>query len=533
MEQNVLDRAIAAVAPSWAADRMKARVQLSALAALPSISAVAEENSPGGPTTPANRWWRPRPRDARSDTLRQLPDQRAQSRELSRTSPIAAGAINTNIDRVVGTGLALSAQPNLKVLGWDPERALEWKAHTQNEFSLWADSTESDIEGSLTFYQQQGLLLRAVLESGDAFTLLPDGERTSTQPYALRIQLMEADRVGNPAGQLDSPSMAGGVLFGKGGAPEKFFLYDQHPGNYLPGRGKSPHSGQWVERLGRSGRRRMLHHFRKLRPGMPRGMPYLAPIIDCIKQIARYSEAEIMSAVLTSYLTVFIETPSGNAAPVFDGTSPGAGAPGQEIGLGMGAVVGLAPGEKPSFVNPGRPNPNFEPFILAVIKQMGMALGIPYELLIKQFNSSFSASKAALLDAWVYFRSVRTWLALSFCQAVYETWLAEAVAIGRVPAPGFFSDPLIRWAYSRAAWPGDSMGSINPKDEVAAYSAAIDARLMTRERAEWELWGTDWNDTYEQKLSEHTRLKADGMLPVPKAGAAAPADAAPSKEAQA
>ena len=127
-----------------------------------------------------------------------------------------------------------------------------------------------------------------------------------------------------------------------------------------------------------------------------------------------------------------------------------------------------------------------------------------------------------MLDAWIHFRVERAWLSLSLCQPVYETWMAEAVFLGRIQAPGFFSDPLLRWAYTRAAWPGDSMGSINPKDEVAAYTAAIDARLMTRERAEWELGGTDWNETFDQKLAEHKRLAANGLLPIPKAGAAAP-----------
>jgi hypothetical protein len=45
---------------------------------------------------------------------------------------------------------------------------------------------------------------------------------------------------------------------------------------------------------------------------------------------------------------------------------------------------------------------------------------------------------------------------------------------------------------------------------------------MTRERAEWELGGTDWNATFDQKLAEHQRLDKAGLLPVPKAGAAAP-----------
>lgn len=532
MKLNPLDRAIAAVAPAWAAQRLHARARIAAVAALPDIdatgamSALSGSDGSGTAASPARRWWSPAPRDAHADTLPHLSSQRGASRELARTSPIAVGAINTNIDRVVGTGLALNAMPNMDVLGWSAQQTLEWKAHVEREFSLWADSAESDIEQTLNFYQQQALVLRGTLESGDLFTLMPDGERTATQPYALRLQLLEADRVGNPLGQIDTATIAGGIRLNRHGAPEACHVYDRHPGSRLAGSAASLYAGQWYDFTGsRSRRRRVLHHLRKLRPGMPRGVPYLAPVIDCIKQIARYTDAEIMAAVITAYLTVFIETPTGNAAPVFDGSA--AVQADQDVALGMGSVVGLAPGEKPHMINPGRPNPNFEPFILAVIKQMGMALGLPYELLVKQFNSSYSASKAALLDAWVYFRSVRFWLALSFCQPVYETWLTEAVAIGRVAAPGFFADPLLRWAYTRAAWPGDSMGSINPKDEVAAYTAAIDARLMTRERAEWELFGSSWSDTYVQKLTEFQRLSADGMLPTPKAGAAAPAPTTP------
>ena len=51
------------------------------------------------------------------------------------------------------------------------------------------------------------------------------------------------------------------------------------------------------------------------------------------------------------------------------------------------------------------------------------------------------------------------------------------------------------------------MGSINPKDEVAAYTAAIDARLMTRERAEWELGGTDWNATFKLHAPQQTTVQ--------------------------
>jgi lambda family phage portal protein len=407
------------------------------------------------------------------------------------------------------------------VLGWTPEQAREWKRNVQAEFSLWADSTECDQAATQNFYELQYMLLGCVLESGDAFTLLPSAAPTSSQPHTLRVQIVEADRIGNPLGRADTPTEAGGIRFADG-KPVAAHIYNQHPGSGLVG---TASAGEWTTFTGRSGRRRLLHHLRKHRPDQPRGVPYITPIVDLIKQLGDYADAEVKAAVVSAYFTVFLTRKEGESGGLLDAGDPIPGsspAPDAPVAMGPAAVVELNPGEDATLANPSRPNPNFEGFVAAVMRQIGMALGIPSELLMKQFNASYSASKAALLDAWVYFRSVRTWLARSFCQPVYETWLAEAVAAGRISAPGFFTDPLRRWAYCQASWPGDSMGSINPKDEVAAYTSAIDARLISRERAEWELFGSDWGDTFGQKLAENELLKANDMLPVPKAGAAAP-----------
>lgn len=518
--KNLIDKALLQISPTWALERLKSRMQAQVLLGVEDapICGFRASGDDSGYQRNSTRWWNPRANDARIDTLHKLPMQRGQSRELSRTSPIAVGAINTNVDRVVGTGLALSAQPNRITLKWTPEQTEAWKQQVQAEFSLFADSTESDICNTLNFFEQQALVLRSTLESGDCFTLLPDIQATLTNPYKLRIQVIEADRVGNPSGTIDAPMISGGVRTNNLGAPEAYFVYDQHPGGNLFGGGFL--KGAWVSAVGESGRKRMLHHFRKLRPGMPRGVPYLAPIVGIIKQLARYTDAEIAAAVISAYFTVFIESSDGNPAPIFAGAETAQQS--DDIQLGQGAVIGLAKGEKATFADPSRPNVNFDPFTIAMLRQVGMALSIPHELLMKQFNASYSASKAALLDAWIYFRTVRVWLARSFCQPVYEAWLTEAIAIGRIDAPGFFADPLLRWAYTRAEWHGDSMGSISPKDEVAAYTAAVDARLMTRERAEWELFGSDFNQTFDVKKSEQNKLRDADLLPVPKAGAAAP-----------
>lgn len=524
MRQNIIDRAIAHFAPVHAAKRLHARAQIGVFDAL--AGGAMGTGTPGGASSaggPFGRWmsWA-MGRDAQADIMPTLTLDRAESRNLARYSPIAGGAININVDRVVGTGLALVATPMQAVLGWSDEQALGWKQRVQAEFSLWADDAGAcDFYAQQTFYDLQALVLRSTLESGDAFTILPDVPRTQMQPYALRLQVLEADRVGNENGGMDSLEVSGGIRMNAAGRPVSAFVYDRHPGaQFLPGNGQM-WAGTWYDFVGASGRRRLLPHLRKLRPGQMRGVPYLAPIIEILKQLQRYSEAEIKAAVVSALFTVFVKTPSGNLPPVFDGQAPAPTLNDDSITMGNGAVVGLAQGEEIQFADPSRPNPNFEAFIDACMTQIGMVLGPPAKVLLKKHDGSYTAARAAFLDAWVYFRGVRHWLAGSFCQPSYETWLAEAVAIGRIAAPGFFTDPLMRWAYTRADWRGDSMGSINPKDEVAAYSAAIDARLTTRERAEWELFGTDFDATLSRKASEEQRLKDAQILPVPKAGAAA------------
>ena len=536
---NLFDRALRTVAPGMAASRELGRQRLRALDAIAAISAdgitgataSADGYGDDGGSPDSSRWaWKRAPRDARSDTLSRLPTQRGNSRYLAQFTSIGVGAIRTNVDRVVGTGLALSASPAASILGWSAEQAAEFKQSAQAEFSLFADSPECDLAGRQNFYELQATLLWGVLSSGDMFTLLPEVTQAASgaMPYKLRLQLIEADRCGNPQGASDTAAVGGGIKF-EAGRPTAAYIYDTHPGAAYSAASSSHRTGKWIEFVGKkSGRRRLLHHLRSPRPDQPRGVPYLTPVIDDIKRISDYADAEIKAALVSALYTVFVETPSGDPS-VIHGTAGGSGdAATDEINLAPGAVIGLAGGEKISIANPGRPNPNFQGFMESVSGLVGMGLGLPRELLLKQFNASYSASKAALLDAWIYFRSVRTWLARSFCQPVYETWMAEAVMLGRIQAPGFFADPLLRWAYTRANWPGDSMGSINPKDEVAAYSAAVDARFCSRERAEWELFGTDWNETFAAKKAEQDMLKAADLLPVPKAGAAAAPTTSPA-----
>ena len=262
-----------------------------------------------------------------------------------------------------------------------------------------------------------------------------------------------------------------------------------------------------------SGRRNVIHIMNRERIDQRRGVPFLAPVIEALKQLGRYTDAELTAAVVSGLFAVFIEM--GSEEDGMEG-AVGSNVPDEDriddedettLEMAPGAINYLQPGEKASATSPGRPNANFAGFVEAVCGQIGAALEIPYELLMKHFGASYSASKGALEEAWKMFKMYRAWMATDFCQVIYEEWLAEAVAKGRVNAPGFFSDPLYRKAYSKAEWNGPARGILDPVKEVTAAEKRVKNGFSTRQSETMEMTGSDFYANAEQLKQEEEKLR--------------------------
>lgn len=505
VRENVVDRVVRYFNPVKANLRFQARVRASMLSAFSPgyVGASRSDRSMSG--------WQTTQGSPDSDTLSDLQTLRDRSRWLVRNSPLGAGAVNTTVTNVVGGGLKLQARIDRTFLRLSDDQADVWEQQVEREFRLW--SKYCDAQRVLQFGGMQELAFRSSLESGDVFVVLPYVPNRLS-PYGLSLQLIEADRVTNPDYKPDSRQCAGGIERDPFGAAITYYIQDQHPGEVYTGGS----SAKWkpVRAYGdASGRRQVLHLYKMLRPGQSRGVPFLAPVIKELKQISRYTDAELMAAVISGFLTVFVTSESGDIP--LGGMTPteetGASSADSDIKLGNGAVVGLAPGEQVTSVNPSRPNAQFDPFFMAIARQIGLSLEIPYEVLIKHFTASYSAARAAMLEAWKFFLGRRAWLAGSLCQPVYEAWLEEAIANDRIAAPGFFSDPLMREAYCGAEWVGPTKGMINEKDEVEAAILRMGARLTTLDRETAELTGGDWEANVRQQQKEQRVLEKAGLLP--------------------
>ena len=432
------------------------------------------------------------------------------------------------------------------MLGLSEEQAAVWGRRTQAEFALWANRKDScDATGVNNFYGLQQLAALSWPMSGDVFSVIKREAPTARNPYSLRLYMLEADRVRTPdlttggsiatsvlmhgltTRKLDNGNVIhDGVEVDHGGKIVAYHIANSHPYELST----EPTEFVRVQAYGdKTGLPNVLHIMDTERPEQYRGVPYLAQAIEPLLQMRRYTEAEITAAVVQSFFTAFVKTEAGADNMPFnevggEGVENVSSDP-NEYEIGPGMVNIMEPGEDITFGSPTHPNTGFDKFMRSLCEQVGAALEIPADLLLMSFNSSYSASRAALLEAWKGFKMRREWLTDDFCRPVYEVWLAEAVARGRISAPGFFTDPIIRQAWLGSEWIGPSQGQLDPTKEVAAAVSAINNGLTTREAEAVKLNGSQFSANADKLAVENEQLRrANGGNA---AGAASPQEPPP------
>lgn len=514
---NLVDKMLRYVAPRSALERVRSRMAFANLEEHGFITSGSSKRSMRG--------WNPPSTTADQDIIPKLEKLRASSRDLYMNTPLATGALRRTKTNSIGFGLRLQCRIDRELLGLSDEEADAWERRTEREFLTWANSVECDAARTLAFPQLIGLSFFSTLLSGDCFALTPRIPRKG-QTYDLRIQLVEGDFVSNPYMQADTNRLAGGIEVDDYSAPVAYHFRKPLLDDFMTATPSGLDKWIRIPAYGpRTGRKQVFHLFDKERPGQRRGFPMLAPVVEELKQITRLSKAEIQAAIINSYFTVFIKSQSPAANMLQQGFIPNQGAmyppgiPGVSTlnpnddrddilyEMGSGNVIEMDTDESIEIADPKRPNQAFEPFFLAIVKQIGSALQIPFEQLMLHFSASYSASRAALQEAWKFYRERRIWAAMYFCQPIYKEWLVEAISKGRIVAPGFFSDPVIQEAWSGAAWTGPGQGQLDPLKETKAAILKIKNRLSTYEDQFVAIDGNDWTGAMNRLSREEKHLR--------------------------
>ncbi len=442
--------------------------------------------------------------DLQSSKLRQ------RARDLYEGGGLARSGPETLTTSVVGWGIQPKPKVDGDFLGMTDDAREEAEQAILREWKLWAENTMCDAERQQNFYGLQQLAFLSMLMSGDVFALFGMKENKRT-PYQTTVRLLEADRICNPDSSGDSESkesdsggrIIDGVEIDKEGAVIRYYIASRSP---IAGNDNSELTWTAIDAYGKdTGYPNILHIMTWERPEQRRGIPFVSAEIELIKQFTRYMNAERAGKVVSAMLTLFITYKEDDGkAGMEDAVNEDEKVTDDELKLELapGAIYDLPPGKDVTTVDPKRSDTQFESFVNTCITVIASSMGIPKEVLIKKYESNYTAARAALLDFWRTVRVYRTRFNTAFNQPIYEQWLSEAVAAGRIDAPGFFDDPAVRLAWCGCSWMGASMGHVDPLKEVNAAEVRIRNNITTEEQEAMEYNGNDRSAIVRQRKKE-------------------------------
>jgi lambda family phage portal protein len=475
---------------------------------------IYASNSYDGASKRAMPYWNPFNNSADADLTTDLPALRAKSRDLVRNNAIASGAIETIVEAVVGRGITPNPKLMTDVLGISTEQAKQVEKAIMQEWTLWANGGYCSLEGHYSFAELQRLAVYQQCENGDAFVQLALIQYPAN-PYFLKLNFIEADRVCNPSFKQDTNKLAMGVERDNYGRPFRIHVLKEHPGGFA-----HQHEWQPLDIYRNDGWRNVLHLTKLGRPSQSRGVPLLASVLLSLKHLDEYADAELKAAKNQSIFSLFINSENPQAMKNALSALAATGIPQAGMGNGGsrtdpsdirkslpgGMVFSLNPNEKIQTVAATHPNSGFAEFFQATTNHIAIGMGLPQEVMTKKYDSSYSASRAAILEAWRTYRVLRKRLIHNFCEPIYQRFLYEAVLLGRLDLKGYGQDPLITQAWASCSWHGETQGSIDPVKDAVSSKMRLEQGLTTLEQETSELTGEDWELNLEQRKYEQKVL---------------------------
>ena len=379
IKPSVLDRVIGAFSPERAARRMAFRALTGSSGwgrALDRIKNLAGK----GPYYRGSRKgrslgdWITDSGTANQHLKISLDDLRDDSNDLVANNAIAGGAIDTYVTNVVGTGIVPFPAIDFRYLGMTEDEAEQWQDTVEREFKLFCKTC--DCTRTRSFAEITGLILRSFLTNGDVFCNLPMIDREGVV-YETALNLIEGHRISTKIGLMESPTLIMGVELDENGTPVAY----QYSSVAQFGQAKT-----WkrLQAFDDNGNPLILHIFRKKRVDQNRGIPILAPIMELVKKLDTYSQAEVTAAVINSFFTVFIKKKAVDDDKTLDvvsklGGETGAKTTDDDLALGEGNIVEMLDDEEGiELADPKRPNVNYENFVKAVVSQIPLGLHLTF-----------------------------------------------------------------------------------------------------------------------------------------------------------
>lgn len=468
---NIIERAIAAIAPQWASKRARSR----ALTMHYDAAAVGRRAS----TLRADRT----SADAAARARQRIA---FYARDMVRNTPFAARAQAVISGNVIGDGVLPKVTVG-EVSGRKLGRAVAQKLQSRGLelIEQHLDSVAIDRQGQSNLYGLQRLILNTVVDAGECLVRVYDDENPDAI-LPLQLDVLEPDFLDQTKVGFydDGREIREGIEYDAEGRRVAYWLFPEHPGgDWSPGarRGIS-------DRVDAAS---IMHIYRVDRPGQQRGVSWFSPVMMRLQDLADHEDAQLMRQKIAACFAAFRVMGEGKGGEIPETMSPG-------------MIYDLADGEDVRFSSPPAVE-GYDEFTRSVLRSVAAGMGISYEALtgdLGQVNFSSARMGRLEMDSNV---SAWQWLMLmpQFLQPLGRHFLRAWAAVDepRLAEAGEGSD---LHSHIRLTWVPPRKIIVDPAREFAALREAVRSGFASRQQVVRQL-GID----PERLLEEMAQDKAE------------------------
>ncbi len=489
-----IEHALAPLFPSWALQRIQARMAFNAVAAYE-----------GAKVTRRTRGWLTGSTSANTETRTALPRLRDRCRSLVRDNPYALAAIDLAVAYQVGAGIV--SRSNTGDDAFDEQADGVW-----NE---WADETG--------WYRKQALAARGRAEAGEMLLRLQPLTSGEAKARGMRVPydvgVYEPDYIDSyrEMRQVNGNVVHQGIELAPDGTRVSYWLFHEHPGDTgalaLRGLTSSPVPATNV-----------LHLYRQDRAGQIRGVPDLAAVMTRLRMLDDLDDALLEQARVQACLAIFVTSSADGAkAPITGDANAGIGERDRRIRPGQ--IENLRPGEDIAFAPPPSAQGGTQ-FARYVQGAIATGAGLTYDLLTGDLSGANYSSLRAGRLAFRRRLQMTQWGTLipGMVDPVYQRVMNAAVLSGALRPVSLM--PGQRWPVKHAP---PRFELLDPQAEYEGMRAGIRNGLITWPDAVTEL-GEDpreqlaeiaaWNKKFDDDAvvfdSDPRRVSAAGLAQDPK-----------------
>ena len=242
----------------------------------------------------------------------------------------------------------------------------------------------------------------------------------------------------------------------------------------------------------------MIHMFTPMKPGLERGISWLAPALTNFYELQGFMEASLVRARTGSLFCGWVRSADGTA--ILTNETPG------ETVFEPGSMARLRPGDELQFTNPPDPSAIWihAVHLLHTARAISSALGLPYELLSGDLSGvTFASGRHSLLAFERTVDSmVQNLVAFQFNRPIWKWWLKIQVAAGELPEE-ILTAPV--------RWIAPEFQTLDSRMTVNSQVQKIRAGLVSRSESVSST-GVDPTALDEQIAADNARADKLGLI---------------------